>query len=336
MTQEEPAAAVPRSVLSHVWHWTLRAVPYLFVPALAWYVYDQRAELERALDTSWPDLFAIAALVVLGQVLNASEFGVMYRGTGLRIGFLENQGLFNAGQLGNYLPMQVGTLYRLRYLKTVHRLRYANTASVVAMNIAISLASTAVVGAMGVVWVTVADGRISWIMVLVFAAMLSLSIASARVALPSFLAHRSGRLPAAWREFHAGWETVRRRPRVAATVLVIDVVKLLFLAMRFSIAFRLLGVHLPFGVYLVVGPVAAIVSAVSFTPGSIGFREAAVVASVRAMGYSIPGGLLAATIDRAVMLVVSLVLGGIGYVITLRRLRQVRGEAPAPSVNAPG
>jgi uncharacterized membrane protein YbhN (UPF0104 family) len=314
----------------------LRAVPYLFVPALAWYVYTQRDELRQALDASWPDLFAIAALVVLGQVLNASEFGIMYRGAGVRIGFVENQGLFNAGQLGNYLPMQVGTLYRLRYLKTVHRLRYANTASFVAMNIAISLASTAVVGTVGVVWVAVADGHVSWIMALVFAGMLSLSIASAVVALPSFLAHRSGRLAGAWREFHAGWESVRRQPRVALSVLVIDVVKLVFLAMRFAIAFRLLDVHLPFGVYLVVGPVAALVSAVAFTPGSIGFREAAVVASVRAMGYSIPTGLLAATIDRAVMLVVSLVLGGIGYAVTLRRLRQVRAEAPVEPVSAPG
>jgi uncharacterized membrane protein YbhN (UPF0104 family) len=318
-----------------IWHWILRAVPYLFVPALAWYVYTQRDELERALDASWPDLFAIAALVVLGQVLNASEFGIMYRGAGVHIGFVENQALFNAGQLGNYLPMQVGTLYRLRYLKTVHRLRYANTASFVAMNIAISLASTAVVGAMGVVWVAIADGRISLIMSTVFVGMLGVSIASAAVALPSFLAHRPGRLASAWREFHAGWESVRRQPRVALSVLAIDVVKLLFLAMRFAIAFRLLDVHLPFGVYLVVGPVAALVSAVAFTPGSIGFREAAVVASVRAMGYRIPTGLLAATLDRAVMLVVSLVLGGIGYTVTLRRLRQVGAETPEETVELP-
>jgi hypothetical protein len=45
------------------------------------------------------------------------------------------------------------------------------------------------------------------------------------------------------------------------------------------------------------------------------------------MGYSVPTGLLAATIDRGVMLCVTLVLGAIGYAITLPRLRRASAAA---------
>ena len=104
--------------------------------------------------------------------------------------------------------------------------------------------------------------------------------------------------------------------------MAIDVVKLLLLAVRFAVAFRLLGVHAPIGVYLVVAPVTALVSAVAPTPGSLGIREGAIALVVTLLGYSVPTGLLAATIDRTVMLVVACVLGGIGYAVTRRRLRR--------------
>ena len=60
---------------------------------------------------------------------------------GLQIGPMENWALFNAGQLGNYLPMQVGTIYRFRYLKNVHGHRYSRNASNLAMNLVITLAT---------------------------------------------------------------------------------------------------------------------------------------------------------------------------------------------------
>jgi uncharacterized membrane protein YbhN (UPF0104 family) len=330
-TTDEPSPAKP---WGHVGRWAVRALPYVFVPLLALLLWSDRGDLDRALEASWGDLLAIAALVVAGQVLNATEFWVLYRAAGVRVSFVENQALFNAGQLGNYLPMQAGTFFRLRYLKSVHGLHYANTASYIAMNIAISLASTAFVGLVGVLWVAFDDDRVSWLMASIFVAMLVVSVASARVALPSFLAGRSGRLVDAWHEFHSGWETVRRNPTAGLVVLALDVVKLVLLALRFAIVFRVVGVDASLGVYFVVAPVAALASAVSFTPGSLGFREAAVVAAVRAMGSSIPDGLLGATVDRGVMLVVSAVLGGIGFAISWPRLKRAAGADPRASLRS--
>ena len=73
------------------------------------------------------------------------------------------------------------------------------------------------------------------------------------------------------------------------------------------------------------------------TPGSLGIREGAVAIVVKLLGYSIPTGLLAATIDRAVMLVVACVLGSLGYFVTGRKLRAARrtGAGGGAPVTAP-
>jgi uncharacterized membrane protein YbhN (UPF0104 family) len=109
------------------------------------------------------------------------------------------------------------------------------------------------------------------------------------------------------------------------------------LACRFAVAFRILGVDAPIGVYLVVAPVTALVTVLAPTPGSLGIREGAVAVVVALLGYSIPTGLLAATIDRAVMLVVACALGSVGYFVTGRRLRAARAAstADAATVTAP-
>ena len=269
----------------------------------------------------------IAALVIVGAVLNATEYWLMYRAADIDIGFRENVALFNAGQLGNYLPMQVGTVYRFRYLKVVHRLRYANTASFLLMNLALTLGSTAICGLLGLAVLAVNEQAApSWLLVVGFVLLFALSLASALMPLPK-RSDRDGRFMRAWAEFHNGWENVRRQPQVAIQVLLIDTVKLVFLAWRFAVAFHILGIDAPIGVYLVVAPVTALVTVLAPTPGSLGIREGAVAIVVKLLGYSIPTGLLAATIDRAVMLVVACVLGSLGYFVTGRRLRAARDAA---------
>jgi uncharacterized membrane protein YbhN (UPF0104 family) len=315
----------------------LRVLPYVFIAAMVVYLASRRHDLERIGDASPEDVALLAGLIVLGAVLNAAEYWVMYRAADIDIGFRENVALFNAGQLGNYLPMQVGTMYRFRYLKVVHGLRYANTASFLLMNLALTLGSTALCGLLGLLVLAITgQADPSWILAVGFVVLLAVSLASALLPLPK-VRKRSGRMVRAWQEFHAGWENVRKQPWTAIQVLLIDTIKLVFLAWRFAVAFRVLGVDAPIGVYLVVAPVTALVTVLAPTPGSLGIREGSVAVVVALLGYSIPTGLLAATIDRAVMLMVAVVLGTIGYVVTGRRVRAARRAAapPAPPVSAP-
>jgi uncharacterized membrane protein YbhN (UPF0104 family) len=273
-------------------------------------------------------------LVLLGHFLNSSEFWLLYRAHGARSGVFENWFLFLAGQLGNHLPAQAGTLYRVRYMRAVHDVPYAGSAAVYGANLVATLAGAAIVGLVGVVAAALVTDDLHVLMLLVALGVAALAVAFAVVPLPRFAA-RHGRLARAWRGFHAGFEQIRSNPAVALAVLAIEVVKYFLTAWRFAIAFGLIGVHEPFALYLVLAPAAGLAGFVAFTPGALGFRELFVTGAAVGMGVDLDLGLLSATIDRAVMFATSVVGGALGFLVTYPRLRAATAAQSERRVGQP-
>lgn len=307
------------------WSVTLTVVAVLFV--LVW----QRRDDLRPLwdDPSW-DLALIAVLIVVGHFLNSSEFWVVYRATGVRVGFIENWMVFTAGLLGNLLPGQVGTIYKFRYMNAVHGVSYAKSGSNYGANLVISLGSSAVVGIVGVSALAASGGDFATTVFAVFVVLGAACIALMRFPLPDWPLLR-GKPARAAAAFNEGWHEIQRTPRTSMQVLAIDTVKYLLTAWRFQLAFGLLGVDESFWFFLVVAPAAAIAGIVAFTPGALGFRELFVTTAAVGMGATLDDGLLAATTDRGVMLASALVLGAAGYAYTAPRLRRARTTQPTPN-----
>ncbi|MFM7745495.1 MAG: lysylphosphatidylglycerol synthase domain-containing protein, partial [Actinomycetota bacterium] len=280
-------------------------------------------------DPSW-NLGLIAVLIVVGHFLNSSEFWVVYRATGVKVGFFENWMVFTAGLLGNLLPGQVGTVYKFRYMHGVHNVSYAKNGSNYGANLVISLGSSAIVGIIGVVAYAAGGGDFAWIVFVVFVALGLTCTALLRFRLPdwSVLRGKPARFAAS---FNNGWREIQSTPCTSIQVVIIDIVKYALTAWRFQLAFGLLGVHESFWFFLVVAPAAAIAGIIAFTPGALGFRELFVTTAAVGMGSSFDDGLLAATTDRGVMLASALVLGVAGYAYTVPRLRRARTTQPTPN-----
>jgi uncharacterized membrane protein YbhN (UPF0104 family) len=307
-------ARSPRWLLANV------VLPAIFTVALVVVVWVRWDDLSPIFEDPDGSLALIALLVVVGHSLNSAEFWLLYRAQGMRIGLFENWMVFTAGQLGNLLPGQVGTLYRFRYLKVVHSFAYSRSGSTFGANLVITFASSAVAGLVGLVGVAATGGSASvWIIV----SFTALGLASVMlIAVPMPRARWSSGTPARlWNGFREGWEDLRGRPRVALAVLGLDLAKYLLVAWRFQVAFSLLGLDEPLWYFLVIAPAAGLAGALSFTPGGLGFREAFVTAAAVGMGSELDVGLLAATVDRGVMLATAVVLGAVGYGYTLRRMR---------------
>ena len=317
-----PAPAGRTQALRQI-RWVLGnvVIPVGFLVALVAVVVARWPDLQPAFENPGRDLALIAVLVVIGHFMNSTEFWLLYRAQGLAIGLWENWLLFTAGQLGNLLPGQVGTLYRFRYLRVVHDFSYGRSGSAFGANLVLTFASSAIAGLVGLIGVAASGGTVRpWIV----AAVLGLgvvSIAVVAVPLPSvtFLTGAPARL---WRSFRAGWDDLRRRPGTAALVLVLDLSKYLLVAWRFQVSFSLLDVHEPYWYFLVIAPAAGLAGLLSFTPGGLGFREALVTAAAVGLGSEFDIGLLAASVDRGVMLATSIVLGSIGFAVTVPRLRR--------------
>lgn len=306
------------------WAFAVAIVTVLFT--LVW----QRRDDLRPLwaDPSW-DLLMIGVLIVFGHFLNSFEFWILYRAVGVRIGFLENWMVFTAGLLGNLLPGQVGTVYKFRYMKSVHDLPYAKSGSNYGANLVLSLGSSAIVGILGVIMFAARDGQFALVVFLTFIALGLSCSALSRFQLPQWRVFR-GKPTKFATSFNEGWHEIQRKQRAAIQVIAIDIAKYTLTAWRFQIAFGLLGVHESFWFFLVVAPAAAIAGIIAVTPGALGFRELFVTAAAVGMGASFDNGLLAATTDRGVMLASALVLGVAGYAYTVPRLRRASTTQPTP------
>ena len=308
-------------------------VPVLFVGVLVVLIARDHDRLNPLWHTDLQHLSALALLVLAGQFVNSMEFWLLYRARGIKVGLFENGNLFFASQLGNYAPGQIGSLYRLRYMRDVHGVSYAESVAVYGANFVATLGGasmTALVGVLGVV--LIGHHGLPLGLLLVILATIAAVVILATVPLPRFAA-RNGYVARAWRAIHAGFEQVRRERSVGLVVVLLEVVKYALTAWRMLIAFELLDVHEPYWVFLVLAAAAGVAGFVSFTPGALGIRELFITGSAAALGVGIDNGLFGATIDRAVMLAASIVVGGGAFVWAQRRLHVAQSSVSV--VDAP-
>ena len=290
--------------------------------------FRRREDVTHIFEDAGSELVLIAALIVVGHFLNSAEFWLLYRAQGAAIGLWETWTLFLATQFGNLLPGQIGTLYRLRYMKVVHDFDYFRSGSNFGANLAITLGSSALSGLVGITVVAAGGGTFSPLMPVAVLALTLASIALLVFELPE-LPQLGGALGRSWRKFRDGWEAIRRQPRVAGKVLMLDATKYAVVAWRFQIAFGLLDVNEGYAYFLVIAPAAGLAGAIAFTPGGFGIREGFILAAAVGMGSSIDSGLLAATVDRGAMLLMALLVGSVGFVLTRRRMEAVAAARPA-------
>lgn len=303
--------------------WALSNVvlPLAFITIMGALVWSRREQLRPIVEEPTLDLGLIALLVIVGHFLNSSEFWLLYRAQGVRLGLFENWMVFTSGLLGNLIPGQVGTIYKFRYMKAVHGLAYSRSGSSYMVNLVITFASTSLVGLTGVLVVASTGGKLAVAMLAVFIGAAVGTVVAVLVPLPKARWLR-GAPARAWEGFSTGWSELWSRPRTGAAALGIDVVRSLLTAWRFQLAFSLLGIEQSFWYFAVIAAVAGVAGVVSITPGGLGVRETLITAAAVGMGTPLGDGLLAATVDRSVMLASALVLGTIGYLVTWPRLRR--------------
>lgn len=311
------------------WWATNVAAPAAITVALVAYVVSRRDDLASLADVPLERILLVAALAVVAHFLNAAEFGVLYRAVGAPLGVVENWMLFTAGQLGNHLPGQLGTLYRFQYLRTVHDLPYSRATAGYGANLVITVLATGLVGLVGSIALGLTEGTWSPLLLGGLAALVVIAVVAAAVPLPRW--RERGRAGRAWAGVRDGWDRIRADRRAAGIVLALELIKYPLTAWRLQLTFGWLGFEEPYWFFLVIAPVSALATFVGFTPAALGFREAAITGTAVLLGRTFDAGLLGATIDRAVLLAVTVVLGAVGFAYTGWRLRRATSGGPSAS-----
>ena len=109
--------------------------------------------------------------------------------------------------------------------------------------------------------------------------------------------------------FFEALSIVRSHPTLFWQISALVLLQFAMLALRLRLSFEAVNVELTSAVLLVLAPTITLISFLSLTPGNLGLREWTVGAIAVALGLDFSSGIFAATLDRAILLVATFVLG---------------------------
>ncbi len=251
--------------------------------------------LGRALRS--PDLNALAVLVtavLATQLLSSAVFQLLMNRHG-RVGFLEMNALIAASTLGNYIPMQAGSIGRIAYHKAVNRIEMRASILAIVQATVITFVAVCVLGAAALLGK--GAGAPWWIVLLAPLVWLPLAFEPAI--------------------------------RVFALATFVRSAEVLVWTAHAWAAFRLSGWEISPETAVGVALVGSAANLVPFVGNGLGVREWAVALAAPMLGgYERDAGMAAELTGRAVDVAVAIPLGLVGVGMLVRRARAASGGAP--------
>ncbi len=230
-------------------------------------------------DPDWRLVAMLAGAIVGNYLLSGLMFSVLIRPFG-RVGLLEMQAVVAAASLINFLPLRPGPFGRVAYHTVVNRIPVRDATRVMIEGVVMTIIAAVLLA------VTVGLSRFAgttvWIMALTPAVLLASMTAI---------------------------DAPRRRILLALLLRYLDV---MLWAIRYIAAFALLGRELGLDAALALATISVIATMVPFFSNGLGLREWAVgLVAPLITAHQLELGLTAELINRAVEIVMVLILGGI-------------------------
>ncbi len=238
-----------------------------------------QAALQALRDAPLSNIALLLGSSLASVFLTGSVFWILTNRFG-RVPFVEMQALMASTTLANYLPLRPGLVARVAYHRTKHGIRARDGLRTIIEAMLLSLVALALL----VPSLLVRDA---------LGVPLALALAMpALLAAPAMLHARSRALAMAW------------ELRYAETLLT---------ALRYHIAFQLIGAPVPAATSCAIACVSMIATLVPFVSNGIGLREWAIgLMSPLLAGYSIEQGISAELLHRAAEIIVVVPTGLLG------------------------
>ena len=120
-----------------------------------------------------------------------------------------------------------------------------------------------------------------------------------------------GRLSSTFRKFLTGRSQISKERKTILSVAVLLGVNFLFDAVRLWIIYSSMGKNIHIAGYLILGALSFVVLFIGLTPGSLGIRELVLGFGATVVGIPLEVGVLAAMIDRAIIISYVFIAGSI-------------------------
>jgi len=289
--------------------WLKNILALIILGFLLWYLAGHWEQLKAMLKLSPGRLFVIYCLWFLLSLTSARVVQCLLNALKTKTVFWDMVRLHNATILLNYAPMKFGTLFRANYLKRHYGLSYAHFATFFLYIAFLMTATAAIIGLAVLLTIYGLGGYENKVLALVFAITIIASLLFLFVPLP--IPSGQGRLSSTLRNFLTGRRRVSKERKTILIAVAYLVVNFFLAAARLWIIYNSMGKSIHVGGYLILGALGFVVLFIGLTPGSLGIRELALGFGAVVLGIPLEVGILAAMIDRAIIISYAFVAGGI-------------------------
>jgi uncharacterized membrane protein YbhN (UPF0104 family) len=297
--------------------WLKNILALIILGFLLWYLARHWEELKALLKLSPGQLFVIYCLWFLLSLITARVVQCLLNALKTRTGFWDMVRLQIATVLLNYAPMKFGTLFRANYLKRHYGLSYAHFATFFLYITFLLVATATIIGLAVLVTIYGLGEYENKVLALVFAITIIVSLLFLFVPLP--IPSGQGRLSSTLRNFLTGRRQVSKERKTIVTATALLLVVFFLAAVRLWIIYNSMGKSIHVGGYLILGALDFVVLFIALTPGSLGIRELVLGFGAVVLGIPLEVGILAAMIDRAIIISYVFVVGGICTIWLWRR-----------------
>lgn len=312
-----------KNVAKTMLHALKQLISLAIILALSLYLYAHWHLLQATLTLSWIHVFLLTGCIFLTWVVNSLQILLLLRMENIRIGFWENFMLQAMMILANYLPMRMGTLLRFQYFKKVHQVEFLRLGGIFGLRLAILLCASSLLALLALSKLNVLGSFNDYLLVLAFFGIFALGMA-----LFFTWIKKSGQ-PENWLSkslgiFFSAFVTIRKKPELALMLLFLLCLQLLILGIRLYISFDAVNEKVSFWGILLIVPVTTLILFLSITPGNLAIREWLIGWLSTLAGFDFSKAVFAGSLDRAVLIVCTFIVGSIGFVYVWSRVNRRR------------
>ena len=294
-------------------HWPKKRLLQLVIQIavlgyIVYYIFSRRAELSRLWNIDRIDVATVLVLIFVANIVRSYQLCYIAGNLDSKIPFLESSYITMGSTLLNYLPMNLGTIIKAKFLKKHCSLKYARFISVMGVTILITIFSGGLLGLVSTIISKPSFDTNNILLIGFF--IISISIPVFLLYIPaSVISGKPGYVRTAIRDFILGFELIRKNGRCVLVLFLFSTTLLLLAALRLWICFKALNTPITIFGSIMFAVVSNVLLIVSITPGSIGLREVLIGAIAQFTGLSFERGLFAASLDRVFSLVFTLLVG---------------------------
>ena len=297
------------------------------------YLYARSDQLARLFQFSALMIVFLALVNVASALTRGLTNTCFYRSLNVPLSIREGTGLSVLNTLGNQLPFSGGFLAKGIYLKRKHKLAYTRNLPATTALYVCSVGVNGLAGLGGLAWLAVfGTTHIPILLLLGFFAMTATVIAL-------WLPFRGLKVPARWRQrldqAIEGWQSLSQNRVLVIQVVVLHLTGTLLTAAALFLAFRMLSQDARFVHCVLFSSSSILTRLVTVVPGGIGIREGIVAAVSAAFGFDFGVSAVAVGIDRIMVILVAMVLGGLYTLLFARNLTSRAVQPDGPSHTGP-